>query len=161
MVSLLALYLTMGNAQFHMVQIDKTKSSRSPSPYTRPVYTRGRSASCTALDWFAGDLHWSSVEASGAFVRTGSYRSVHHYGHVMDMRHDRVKSSTPIVIHQDKPYAEAPLSAEIGTIEPPTPTAGQSAPPPTPVRNVSYAATSRGTVEDTVSQSSSNGVFQR
>lgn len=124
-------------------------SSRSPSPNTRPAYTRGRSASCTALDWFAGALYWSDVEASGSFTRSGSYRSIHHYGQVMDMRHDRVKTATPVVIHQNRPYAEAPLSAEVGTVET-TLAAGQSAPPSTPVRNVSYAATSSGTVEDTV-----------
>ena len=125
-------------------------SSRSPSPITRPVYARVRSKSCTAIDWFQGALYWSDVEASGSFIRSGSYRSVHHYGQVMDMRHDRVRTATPVVIHQDRPYADAPLSAEVGVVETPTSTAGRSAPPPTPVQDVSYAATSRGTVEDTV-----------
>ena len=116
------------------------------------MYSRGRSASCTALDWFAGDLSWSDVEASGRLERSGSYRSVQHDGPELDLRHDCVKASSPVVVHQAKHHAVVPLSAELIITEPDevSPTAGRSAPPPTPVTNVSYEATSRGTVDDAV-----------
>ena len=122
----------------------------------KPLYSRSRSQSCTALDWFVGDMSWSDVEASGRLDRSGSYRSVQHEGPELDMRHACVKSSSPTVIHQTQHYSVAPLSAELMIPESaPSPTAGRSAPPPTPLTNVSYDATSRATVDVTVSWCSS------
>ncbi|KAJ3526893.1 hypothetical protein NM688_g8202 [Phlebia brevispora] len=115
---------------------------------SRPMVSRGRSASCTALDWFSGDMTWQDVEASGYLTRSGSYRSVEHEGPVLDVRHDCVKTASPTVVHQSRPHAIAPLSAELVAEGASSLTAGRSAPPPTPVTSLNYNATSGATVDD-------------
>ena len=119
-----------------------------------PLATRGRSASCTALDWFAGELTWRDVEASGYLQRSGSYRSVEHEGPEIDITHDHVKTGSPTVIQfdQSSPSAITPLSAElVVTRGDHMVIAGRSPPPPTTPTGAQLDATSRNTVDNDVS----------
>lgn len=119
-----------------------------------PIASRGRSASCTALDWFSGGLTWSDVEASGYLMRSGSYRSVEHEGPVLDMRHDCVKARSPTVVpgqhDQNSPTAVTPLTAELVAVRNPITTAGRSAPSPTPVEGTRDGETSHASVDNDV-----------
>lgn len=85
-----------------------TVTSRS-----RPQLVRRRSASCSDLDWLKNGLDWQTVESSPYLSRSGSDKSVYADGPVLDIRHDCVKSSSPTIIHQQRPYDLTPLAAEV------------------------------------------------
>ena len=96
-------------------------------------------------------MSWSDVEASGRLVRTGSYLSSEEDGPVLDLRHDRVKASSPVVIYQDRPYSVSPLSAEIVTVQDVvSASSSHAAPSSTLVCGINHDAAAKGSVEDTV-----------
>ncbi|KAI0083995.1 hypothetical protein BDY19DRAFT_601237 [Irpex rosettiformis] len=78
---------------------------------------RRRSSSCTNLNWFKNGLEWQTVESSEHLARSNSYKSVTSGGPILDIRHDCVKSNSPTIVHQPRPFVAAPLSAEVMKVE--------------------------------------------
>lgn len=71
---------------------------------------QNRRASCTALDWFSGDLEWQAVASNCLENNAKKYDLT---GSVDDIRHARVKSESPTVVHQARPFSVEAQSAEI------------------------------------------------
>ena len=65
-------------------------------------------------------LEWQNVESSEYLARSDSYKSVAAEGPILDIRHDCVKSNSPTIVHQQKAFAAAPLSAEVMEFQPPS-----------------------------------------
>ncbi|KAI0818874.1 hypothetical protein BC629DRAFT_1464807 [Irpex lacteus] len=80
---------------------------------TKPELLRKRSASCTNLDWLRNGVEWQTIESSEHLARSDSYQSVSADGPILDIRHDCVKSSSPTVVHQQRPFGSGPLSAVV------------------------------------------------
>ncbi len=75
-------------------------------------------------------VEWREVEASGRVNRSGSYRSTTEEEPILEIRHDCVKSGSPTVVHQNKPYDVTPQAAEILILsESVTPTTARFTPP--------------------------------
>ncbi|KAI0340602.1 hypothetical protein BDW22DRAFT_1360006 [Trametopsis cervina] len=79
----------------------------------RPDFEDQRSISYSNVDRFDTRLEWSVVETDGHLRRSPSYCSVSADGPIMDIRHDCVKSSSPTIVYQDRPYDTTPLTAEV------------------------------------------------
>lgn len=70
-----------------------------------------RSVSASALGRFSGRMEWRDLVISGCVERTES--NIGAMEPVLDIRHNCVKSESPTLVHQNRPYNITPMSAEV------------------------------------------------